>query len=793
MAPSLSVIALISGGKDSLFSILHCIANGHQVVALANLYPPTPSSTADESQSRVHDSGEARATVDDINSYMYQTVGHTVIPLYEDALGVPLYREPIAGQSINQEKSYHPPADGRDSEAPSDETESLLPLLQRIKRAHPAADAVSTGAILSDYQRTRVESVALRLGLIPLSFLWQYPSLPPGLPASLLDDMAAVGQDARIIKVASGGLDASVLWENVASDRGKRSLQKAMERFGSGHGGAVLGEGGEYETLAVDGPAPLWKKRIDVRPEDRRVIHEGAGSALLRINDAQLVVKRGELSSDDLSPGNRPRPQLDPRIPDLLDADFQRILERPAGPSQTNETCASSTRPSPLGVDTLALWTSQRSTTAWYVSNMVHIEPDVHVGDEIKAIVGRARSLLLSHGSSPDDIVHTTILLRSMEAFQTVNQVYVTLFTQPNPPARLTVALGDALPRDCQVMTSIVVDLMPSQTRRSLHVQSRSYWAPANIGPYSQAILTAPSTEKVDGVTEVASLVYVAGQIPLEPASMEVLAATRADPTTQAGFHLQAILALQHLWRIGRVMEVNWWVGGIAFLVGRPAGNDTQARAATAWEVWSARHLASFEESLAAEEGDSDEIVDIWDQQYGKPYGLPHTAPSQPSHRSLPNLTMVKTRRSTPLIPPFWAVEVFELPRACQVEWSAPGLALGPVSVFEGRDEHLWMNLTLSDGTGRAIVSVTMGDGSEDLDLKRTFARIQSLDVLTGEALFRSTRFQTNHATIYTTCWQKLSLHDEMHSMVVPCRSLWGPKGCRLTAAMVLQGAICPQ
>ena len=38
-AERLNVIALVSGGKDSFFSLLHCMANGHRVVALANLYP----------------------------------------------------------------------------------------------------------------------------------------------------------------------------------------------------------------------------------------------------------------------------------------------------------------------------------------------------------------------------------------------------------------------------------------------------------------------------------------------------------------------------------------------------------------------------------------------------------------------------------------------------------------------------------------------------------------------------------------------------------------------------------
>ncbi|KAH2141994.1 hypothetical protein KXV68_007084, partial [Aspergillus fumigatus] len=44
--PGLNVIALISGGKDSLYSILHCIRNGHKVVALANLYPSTSRQAA---------------------------------------------------------------------------------------------------------------------------------------------------------------------------------------------------------------------------------------------------------------------------------------------------------------------------------------------------------------------------------------------------------------------------------------------------------------------------------------------------------------------------------------------------------------------------------------------------------------------------------------------------------------------------------------------------------------------------------------------------------------------------
>ena len=207
----LDVIALISGGKDSIFSMLHCVANGHNVIALGNLYPP------------ILEPG----TSQDLNSYMYQTVGHTLLPLFSTTLSLPLYRQEISGSAINEEKDYDPTeksALSLDAQSTSfeeqDETESIFSLVKRIMLDHPTANALCSGAILSSYQRTRIESVAVRLGLIPLSFLWQYPSLPtpiPG-PAELLDHMATAGLDARLIKVASGGLGEDLLWGSVTLD-----------------------------------------------------------------------------------------------------------------------------------------------------------------------------------------------------------------------------------------------------------------------------------------------------------------------------------------------------------------------------------------------------------------------------------------------------------------------------------------------------------------------------------------------------------------------------------------------
>ena len=44
MGKSLKVVALVSGGKDSCYSMLQCVSAGHQIVALANLRPKDLSS-----------------------------------------------------------------------------------------------------------------------------------------------------------------------------------------------------------------------------------------------------------------------------------------------------------------------------------------------------------------------------------------------------------------------------------------------------------------------------------------------------------------------------------------------------------------------------------------------------------------------------------------------------------------------------------------------------------------------------------------------------------------------------
>ena len=50
MSRKFKVLALVSGGKDSCYSMLQCVAAGHEIVALANLRPQDQSSKQNSHQ-----------------------------------------------------------------------------------------------------------------------------------------------------------------------------------------------------------------------------------------------------------------------------------------------------------------------------------------------------------------------------------------------------------------------------------------------------------------------------------------------------------------------------------------------------------------------------------------------------------------------------------------------------------------------------------------------------------------------------------------------------------------------
>ncbi|MXQ88647.1 hypothetical protein E5288_WYG003805 [Bos mutus] len=205
--------------------MMQCVAAGHQIVALANLRP-----------------AENQVGSDELDSYMYQTVGHHAIDLYAEAMALPLYRRTIRGKSVDTGPVY--------TKCEGDEVEDLYELLKLVKEKEEV-EGISVGAILSDYQRVRVENVCKRLNLQPLAYLWQRNQ------EDLLQEMISSNIQAIIIKVAALGLDPD-------KHLGKTldQMEPYLLELSKKYGVHVCGEGGEYETFTLD--CPLFKKKIIV-------------------------------------------------------------------------------------------------------------------------------------------------------------------------------------------------------------------------------------------------------------------------------------------------------------------------------------------------------------------------------------------------------------------------------------------------------------------------------------------------------------------------------------------------
>ena len=96
------------------------------------------------------------------------------------------------------------------------------------------------------------------------------------------------------------------------------------------------------------------------------------------------------------------------------------------------------------------------------------------------------KGLLADNDLTPNHIISVGLILCDMCDFTVVNSVYSRFFTFPLPPSRVTTSTKMAE----RVRLSAIISTEP---RTGLHVQSRSYWAPANIGPYSQSVSVSHS------------------------------------------------------------------------------------------------------------------------------------------------------------------------------------------------------------------------------------------------------------------------------------------------------------
>ncbi|XP_072283980.1 diphthine--ammonia ligase [Pyxicephalus adspersus] len=470
------VAALISGGKDSCYNMMQCVMAGHQIVALANLKPPD-------------------SPVDELDSYMYQTVGYQALDLYAEAMGLPMYRATLSGASLNIGRGYTPQE--------GDEVEDLYHLLKMIKEKE-CVDAVSVGAILSDYQRVRVENVCQRLGLQPLCYLWRRKQ------EDLLDEMISSGLQAILIKVAAFGLDPE-------KHLGKtlQEMRPHLKRLSAQYGVHVCGEGGEYETLTLD--CPLFSKKIVVDSTEVMMHSNDAFApvAYLRLLKLHLKDKAG---SAVLNLGEPCPCDIDQLIPHELDL-HNETEHKPL-------TFLPQEWPSGSGVH----WSSQTCCGFRWISEVISYGSNVQ-----KATLAGLTSFkaqVEEKGLQMSDAVLVHLYVQNMDDFAAINAEYGKLFTV-SPPARVCVQC--CLPQDTLFKMDVLFWLpVPCRDdfiveKIAMHVQSISHWAPANIGPYSQAV-------------RVGGGIFCAGQIALKPCTMTLVSGRIVAESRLSLRHVERVL-----------------------------------------------------------------------------------------------------------------------------------------------------------------------------------------------------------------------------------------------------------
>jgi predicted ATP pyrophosphatase (TIGR00289 family) len=109
-------------------------------------------------------------------------------------------------------------------------------------------EGVIAGAVESVYQAERVRAITERLGISLFTPLWH-------MDAEMLIREVAQRMDAIIIVTAADGLDERFLGAHFNDE-----LIDRLKRVAATHHINLAGEGGEYETLALN--APFYSRSI---------------------------------------------------------------------------------------------------------------------------------------------------------------------------------------------------------------------------------------------------------------------------------------------------------------------------------------------------------------------------------------------------------------------------------------------------------------------------------------------------------------------------------------------------
>ena len=218
--------SLFSGGKDSTYAT-YLASRNFEVKYLVTMKPARD------------------------DSWMFHTVNIHLAAMVAEALGIPSIIVDTSG----------------DKEVELDDLKKALSNIE--------VEGVVSGAIASNYQKSRIDEICIELGFEHVAPLWGRSSL------ELLREMVLRGIVMIVTAVAAHGINQSWLGR-VLNPQSLEDLNELKTRYGID----VCGEGGEMETLVLD--APWFKSRLDIIKA--KILWDGFRGTYL-IEKARLIPK----------------------------------------------------------------------------------------------------------------------------------------------------------------------------------------------------------------------------------------------------------------------------------------------------------------------------------------------------------------------------------------------------------------------------------------------------------------------------------------------------------------------
>ena len=202
----MTVTALVSGGKDSIYSAYLADQQGRTVDVLLTLRPSDP------------------------DSMLFHTPNLDLVALQAEAWG-------------KRHRAVVVPGEGEEAE-------------RAALREALSGDTgwVVAGAIASSYQWARLHSVCFALGRPLYAPLWGKD------PHRVVAEEIGAGLDIRFVQVAAEPLAPELLGRRLDT-AALAELERIASTVRAVH---VAGEGGEFETAVID--APFFDRRIELGP-----------------------------------------------------------------------------------------------------------------------------------------------------------------------------------------------------------------------------------------------------------------------------------------------------------------------------------------------------------------------------------------------------------------------------------------------------------------------------------------------------------------------------------------------